>query len=172
MSLLGLTNLKFTQSILLRMKFVLSAILLVCALQAHSQKYVQVKNINGKPTFQATATAENTPAADLQAATEEWITNTFLSENVITANTPGSITARYNQDYSDGTWSGQYEHTLQISISDNTASFTITDNKMGLIHADGTWKKHLAKMKGMYEQAANELFWSFEASLKTKHGHE
>ena len=154
------------------MRLLLISAILFTVLTVRGQVYVQVKNVNNKATFQATAEFSNTPAAAIQEAAIAWVEETFLSQDVITGNTPGSITLRYPQDYTDGTWSGQYEHTLQISITDGKADFTISDTKMGLIRSDGTWKEHLGKMKALYEQAANDLFWSFEKSIKASSGQQ
>jgi hypothetical protein len=148
-----------------------SIFLLIAAwFSSEAQIYVQLTNVNNKATFQATATVDNADQEAIQETALAWIEETFLSEDVITSNVPGNITAKYNQDYSDGTWSGQYEHTLQISITDGQAVFTISDTKMGLIRSDGTWKEHLGKMKAMYEQEANEHFWAFEKRLKAGAG--
>jgi len=115
-------------------------------------------------TFEATAETRLT-AKEIHERTTKWMEKTFLAEQVITQNTADRIDARYFQDYATDTWSNRFEHMLQIDIKDNNAVFTVTDTKLALIR-DGAWKENMAKMRVMFEQSVNELFWSFEGNLK------
>lgn len=152
------------------MKSLLLCTFLVMAFSISAQVYTPLKIVNGVATYQATAEPTiHLKAEDVHARTEKWIKDTFLSENVITLNTPERISARFFQDYSDGSWSDQFEHNLQIDIKGGQAFFTITDTKLGLVR-DGAWKEHLAKMRVMLEKAANELFWSYSDALNAPAG--
>jgi len=147
------------------MKSILFTTLLLLQFAAVAQTYVPLKIVKGIATFEATAEPQRALTdEEIHARTEKWLEEAFLSQSVITQNIPERISARFFQDYSDGTWSDQFEHNLQIDIRDGKAVFTITDTKLGLVR-DGAWKEHLAKIRVMFEKAANELFWSFSDSL-------
>ncbi|MBK9103903.1 MAG: hypothetical protein IPL92_04895 [Saprospiraceae bacterium] len=152
------------------MKSLFIAALLVTQFTAGAQIYVPLKIVKGVATFQATAETKLS-AADIHKRTIEWLEKTFLAEQVVTLDTPAKITARYFQDYTNDTWSDRFEHMLQIDIIDNHAIFTVTDTKLGLIR-DGEWKQNLAKMRVMFEQGVNELFWAYEESLNQSSGKE
>jgi hypothetical protein len=150
------------------MKSLLIAAFLFVCFSAGAQIYVPLKIVNGVATFEATAETKLTPK-EIHERTTKWMEKTFLAEQVITQNTPERISARYFQDYANEKWSDRFEHMLQIDIKDNTAIFTVTDTKLGLIR-DGEWKENLVKMRVMFEQAVNELFWSYGDNLKETSG--
>jgi len=148
------------------MKTILITAFLFFQLSAGAQIYVQLKIVGKAATFESQVDAGNLSAEKIHEVTLKWIEATFLSEDVITQNTPARIAARFFQDYTTDSWSGEKEHSLVIDIKGNMAFFTISDTKLGLISPEGEWKEHLAKMRVMYEKAANELFWSYESALK------
>ena len=150
------------------MKSLLIAAFLLAHLTAGAQIYVPLKIVNGVATFEATAESKLT-AKEIHERTTKWMEKTFLAEQVITQNTEARISARFFQDYADDKWSDRFEHMLQIDIKDNTADFTVTDTKLSLIR-DGEWKENLTKMRIMFEQAVNELFWSYGDTLKDASG--
>lgn len=152
------------------MKSLLVAAFVIAHLAAGAQIYVPLKIVKGVATFQATAETRLN-AEEIHKRTVAWMEKTFLAEQVVTLDTPAKITARYFQDYANDTWSDRFEHMLQIDIIDNHAIFTVTDTKLGLIR-DGEWKQNLAKMRVMFEQGVNELFWAYEASLNQPAGKE
>lgn len=152
------------------MKSILFCTLFLTAFNLTAQVYTPLKIVNGIATYQATVDpAIKLKDEEVHARTEKWLQETFLSANVITLNIPERISARFFQDYSDGSWSDQFEHNLQIDIKGGQATFTITDTKLGLVR-DGAWKEHLTKMRVMLEKAANELFWSYSEALNAPAG--
>ena len=150
------------------MKSLLIAAFFLVHLTAGAQIYVPLKIVNGVATFEATAESKLT-AKEIHERTTKWMEKTFLAEQVVTQNTEARISARFFQDYADDKWSDRFEHMLQIDIKDNTADFTVTDTKLSLIR-DGEWKENLTKMRIMFEQAVNELFWSYGDTLKDASG--
>lgn len=150
------------------MKSLLITAILFVHLTAGAQIYVPLKIVNGVATFEATAETKLS-AKEIHERTTKWMEKTFLAEQVITQNTEERISARYFQDYANDTWSNRFEHMLQIDIKDNTAVFTVTDTKLSLIR-DGEWKENLTKMRIMFEQSVNELFWAYSDSLKESNG--
>lgn len=151
------------------MKSLLITAFLFIHLTAGAQIYVQLKIVNGAATFASSVESNNLSAEEIHARSIAWIEKTFLSEPVVTLNTPARISARFVQEYSKDAWSDSFQHSLQIDIKGNTAVFTISDTGLSLIR-DGEWKENLTKMRVMYEQAANELFWSYESALKQPAG--
>lgn len=152
------------------MKLGLIGFFFLIQLTVGAQIYLPLKIVKGVVTFEATAEVDHMTAAVIHERTEQWIDKTFLSEPVITQNIPSRISARFYQEYSSGSWSDSFQHSLQIDIQDNKAVFTITDTGLNLVRADGTWKENLSRMRVMLEQAANELFWSYSDSLKQNPG--
>lgn len=147
------------------MKSIFFTTLLLLQFVAGAQTYVPLKIVKGIATFETTAEPQKALTdEEVHARTEKWLEEAFLSESVVTQNIPERISARFFQDYSDGTWSDRFEHNLQIDIKGGKAMFTITDTKLGLVR-DGAWKEHLSKIRVMFEKAANELFWSYSESL-------
>lgn len=147
------------------MKSILFTTLLLLQFAAGAQTYVPLKIVQGTATFETTAEPQRALTdEEIHARTEKWLEETFLSESVTTLNTAERISARFFQDYSDGTWSDRFEHNLQIDIKGGKALFTITDTKLGLVR-DNAWKEHLSKIRVMFEKAANELFWSYSDRL-------
>jgi hypothetical protein len=147
------------------MKPLVISVLFFFQLTAQAQIYVPLKIVKGIATFEAIAEVENLSAADIHDRTKEWIDKTFMSEPVVTQDIATRISARFYQDYSKDGWADSFQHNLQIDILDGKAVFTITDTERGLVR-DGAWKANLAKMRVMLEQAANDLFWSYESYLK------
>lgn len=153
------------------MKPFLFLALFLLPLAANSQIYVPLKVVNNVATFETIAEVENASATDIHERSIEWINKTFLSEPVITQNTDERISVRFFQEYSKDGWSDNFQHNLQIDIQDQKAVFKITDTGLGLVR-DGDFKEHLAKMKVMFEQAANDLFWSYTGAVKQTDGNE
>lgn len=150
------------------MKSLLITAILFVHLTAGAQIYIPLKIVNGVATFEATADTKLS-AKEIHERTTKWLEKTFLAEQVITQNTEKRISARYFQDYTNDTWSDRFEHMLQIDIQDNKAVFKVTDTKLNLVR-DGAWKENLVKMRVMFEQSVNELFWSYSDGLKESAG--
>jgi hypothetical protein len=148
------------------MKAILIFTFLLFQLSADAQIYIQLKEVKGAATLEATAKNLTLTPEQIHARSLEWIKQTFLSEDVITQNIPERISALFSRDYSNGSAMATFEHNLSIDIKGDMVLFTVSDTKIGLLRSDGTWKEHLAKMRVMYEEMANELFWSYEAALK------
>ena len=147
------------------MKSLLIATFCFFQFAAGAQIYIPLKIVNGVATFEASADAPGLSAEDIHKRTLKWLEETFLAQDILTQNTPERLVARYTQDYATDSWSNSFQHNLQIDILDKKAVFTITDTGLGLVR-DGAWKEHLAKMRVMFEQTVNELFWSYQDGLK------
>jgi len=148
------------------MKLSLISCLFILQFTAVAQIYTPLKVVKGVVTFESTVDVINLSAEEIHKRTELWMDSTFLAEPVITQNIPSRIMARFYQEYSKDAWSDSFQHILQIDIQDNRATFTITDTGLRLVREDGSWKENLSKMKVMFEQAANELFWSYSSSIQ------
>ena len=151
------------------MKPLILIALFIFPLTIGAQIYVPLKIVNGTATFESTVEVKGATAERIHKRTMDWIETNFLAAPVITLNTENRISANFFQDYSKDDWSDSFQHNLQIDITETGAVFTITDTGLGLVR-DGDWKKHLTNMRVMFEQASNELFWSYSESLNKPAG--
>jgi hypothetical protein len=146
------------------MKSLLISALFFLQFAASAQIYIPLKVVNGIATFETSAEVKNLSAEEIHTRSTAWIKKTFLNEPVITQDLPTRIAARYMQEYSKDAWSDSFQHNLQIDIQDGKVVFTITDTGLSLVR-DGAFKENLTKIRIMFEQSANELFWSYQEDL-------
>jgi hypothetical protein len=71
---------------------------------------VQLKIVRKAAPFEAKVDAGNLSSESIHEATLKWIEETILSQDVITQNTPARIAARFFQNYTSDSWSGEKEH--------------------------------------------------------------
>lgn len=148
------------------MKYLAILALTLLTFSAKSQVYINVEIVNGMTSFEGEAKAPGKQVGDLHALTIEWLQETFPSEDVLTQNTKTKITAKYPATYTVNGNTATFHHDMHISLDQGMAYFSITDQDMKLVHANGDWKKHLAELRVKFEEGCNELLWSYSKYIK------
>lgn len=148
------------------MRLLLVFALVFVAIAVQAQIFIPLKVVDGVVTFEGSVKTSGMTKDAWHARTLQWMKERFLTDDIMTLDKPEHIVAQYTQDYSNGAWSGQFQHELDIRFQDGVVSFTITDRQIKLLDPEGNFKKNLNPIKVLFEESVNEHFWSYQERMQ------